>query len=97
MAKIEERKNKKGEVTSYRLRVSLGYDIHGKQIIKTKTWKPLPNMTKPQIKKELQNQAALFDIECMQGLTVDSNITFQQLCEMWLREESRNNTAPSSE
>ena len=86
MAKIEERKNKKGEVTSYRLRVSLGYDIHGKQIIKTKTWKPLPNMTKPQIKKELQNQAALFDIECMQGLTVDSNITFQQLYEMWLRE-----------
>lgn len=37
MAAIEERKNKKGEVVSYRFRVSLGYDVHGKQVTKQKT------------------------------------------------------------
>ncbi len=42
MAMIEERKNKDGEVTSYRIKVSLGYDVNGKQITKKKSWKPLP-------------------------------------------------------
>ena len=51
MATIEARKNKKGEIISYRIRSSLGYDIHGKQLTKEKTWKPLPDMTKAQIKK----------------------------------------------
>lgn len=78
MAAIEERKNKKGEVVSYRFRVSLGYDVHGKQVTKQKTWKPLPNMTKTQIKKELNKQAQLFEMECMQGQCVDDNITFKQ-------------------
>lgn len=86
MAAIEERKNKKGEVVSYRFRVSLGYDVHGKQVTKQKTWKPLPNMTKTQIRKELNKQAQLFEMECMQGQCVDDNITFKQLYEMWWKE-----------
>lgn len=86
MARIEERKNKNGEVTSYRFRVSMGYDIHGKQLTRQRTWKPQPNMTKTQIKRELAKQAQLFEIECMQGQYVDDNITFKQLYEMWWKE-----------
>lgn len=86
MATIEARKNKKGEIISYRIRSSLGYDIHGKQLTKEKTWKPLPDMTKAQIKKEVQRQAQLWDMECAQGQCVDDNITFKQLYEMWWRE-----------
>ena len=86
MARIEERRNKDGEVTSYRFRVSQGYDIDGKQIVKVKTWKPPATLTKAQIKKEVQKQAAIFETECSFGLTVDSSMTFRQLYEMWLKE-----------
>ena len=86
MARIEERRNKNGEITSYRFRVSQGYKADGKQNIMIKTWKPPKGLTKTQLKKEVQKQAALFEAECDLGLTVDSNITFQQLYEMWLKE-----------
>ena len=86
MARIEERRNKDGEITSYRFRVSQGYKADGKQNIMVKTWKPPKGLTKTQLKKEVQKQAALFEAECDLGLTVDSNITFKQLYEMWLKE-----------
>ena len=40
MAYIEPRKNKKGEITSYRIIVSDGMDLDGKQIRRIMTWKP---------------------------------------------------------
>lgn len=86
LAVIEERRNKTGDVTSYRIRVSLGYDVNGKQIIKLKTWKPLPGMTKTQIRRELDKQSAMFESECLQGLCVNDDITFKQLYEMWWTE-----------
>ncbi len=86
MAMIEERKNKDGEVTSYRIKVSLGYDVNGKQITKKKSWKPLPGMSKTQIRKELDKQSAMFESECLQGLCVTDDITFQQLYDMWWNE-----------
>ncbi len=36
----------------YKITVSCGYDIDGKQIRRTKTWKPDAGMTERQIKKE---------------------------------------------
>ena len=86
MATIQERKNKKGEITSYRFCVSLGYDINGKQMRKFKSWKPSPDMTNAQIKREVKAKAQLFEIECMQGQCVDDNITFKYLYEMWMKE-----------
>ena len=38
---------------TYQIRVSVGYDVHGRQIIKTKTWKPEPGWTGRRIEKEL--------------------------------------------
>ncbi len=85
MANIIERRNKKGEITSYRIRVSMGYDINKKQIIKAMTWYPPEGMSKTQIKKELAIAAAEFEKICMQGQCVDDRITFKDLAEMWLR------------
>lgn len=51
MAGIIERKNKKGDVTSYRIKVSMGYDINGKQLSKTMTWTPPLDMTKIRLRK----------------------------------------------
>ena len=42
--------------SGYRITVSAGYDMQGKQIKKRMTWTPLPNMTEKQIQKELERQ-----------------------------------------
>ena len=54
MPNITPRKNKNGEIISYRIRVARGYDSSGKKIKPYEmTWKPAPNMTAKQIQKEL--------------------------------------------
>ena len=60
MAQITERISKSGEV-SYLIKMSLGYDITGKQITKSKTWRPEAGMNPKQIKKELNKVATLFE------------------------------------
>ena len=59
MATIRKREGKHGP--SYQIRSSCGYDIHGKQVVKSMTWRPAPGMTPKQIEKEVQRQAVLFD------------------------------------
>lgn len=46
---------------SYKITVSCGYDINGKQIRKHKTWNPPAGMTERQIQKELERQKVLFE------------------------------------
>jgi hypothetical protein len=62
MANITKRGN------SYRIKVSCGYDMQGKQIFKSMTYKPTPGMTAKQIEKEVQKQALLFEEQCKSGL-----------------------------
>jgi integrase len=76
MATITKRGN------SYRIKVSCGYGIDGKQIAQLKTWKPDPNMTATQIKKEVNKIAVLFEEECLKGNVV-STVKFQALAEEW--------------
>ena len=78
MANIEKRGN------SYRIVVSMGYDINGKQKKASTTWKPDKGMTDRQIKKELERQAALFEERCTTGQYVNGNITFMAFTEKWL-------------
>jgi integrase len=61
MANIEKR----GE--SYRFVVSCGYDVNGKQIKRSMTWKPEKKYTEKQLEKELQKQAALFEEKVLGG------------------------------
>lgn len=80
MATIRKRNN------SYQIRVSAGYDVSGKQIIKTKTWTPSPGMTERQIEKELNTQAVLFEQQVHTGQFLDGNITLAQFINRWLNE-----------
>ena len=80
LATIEKRNN------SYRFIVSCGYDMTGKQIRKTMTWKPEPNMTAKQIEKEVQRQATLFEERCLKGQVLDENIRFAEFAEIWLKD-----------
>ena len=69
---------------SYRIKVSCGYDVYGKQIIKSTTWTPEPTMTERQIEKELERQKVLFEEKCRTGQFIDNNIKFSDFIEKWV-------------
>lgn len=77
MATIRKRGN------TYQIRVSLGYDVFGNQLTKTMTFKPLPNMTEKQLKKELDRQAVLFEEKCKTGQIMNGNIKLADFIEKW--------------
>ena len=68
---------------TYQIRVSCGYNSQKKQIIKTMTFKPSPNMTEKQIQKELERQAVLFEEKCRTGRFLDGNIKLSEFVEKW--------------
>lgn len=72
MASIRKRGN------TYQIRVSAGYDINGRQLTKTMTWKPSETMTENQIKKELNRQATLFEEKVINGLAGDNRQSFAE-------------------
>ncbi len=83
MATIEKRGN------SYRIRVSAGYDASGKQLMKSKTWKPAAGMTKRQVEKELERQQVLFEEQVRSGQYVDSGVKFEPFARSWLEQAGR--------
>lgn len=86
MANITPRTNKNGEIVSYRIRVSRGYDSKGNKLKPYEmTWKPAPNMTKRQIEKELNKQAVTFEENCKSGkIGANQNIKLADFCTMYL-------------
>lgn len=80
--------SKRGD--SYRIKVSCGYDVSGKQVVQTKTWKPEEGMTERQIKKELDRQAVLFEEECKRG-QITAAIKFETFAEQWFEEYAKIN------
>ena len=83
MATIQKRKNKSG-VLSFLIKVSLGYDINDKQIIKSMTWKPETSMTIRQAEKEANRQAILFEDKCKSSDLTNKRVKFQHLANEWL-------------
>lgn len=79
---------------SYRIKVSLGYDSAGKQIIKSTTWKPESGKSDKQIEKELTRQAVLFEEKCKKGLVMDSNIKFGEFSEKWIKDYGETQLRP---
>ena len=80
MATVRKRGN------TYQIRVSCGYDVTGKHIEKTMTWKPKEGMTQRQIDKELNRQAVMFEEKCVTGQFLDGNITFAEFTERWFKD-----------
>ena len=70
---------------SYQIRVSCGYDMNNKQVIRTKTWKPKDGMTAKQIEKELNRQAVMFEEACMNGL-ITTSVKFSEFVTQWKEE-----------
>ncbi len=90
MATIEKRNG------AYRITVSAGYDMQGKQIKKRMTWKPLPNMTERQIQKELERQKVLFEQRVYSGQILDGSIRFADFVDYWMKEYAEKQLRPST-
>lgn len=84
MATIRKREGKHGP--SYQIRSSCGYDIYGKQVVKSMTWKPPAGMTAKQMEKEAHRQAVLFDERCAAGATGDGGMKFEAFAGLWFKE-----------
>ena len=82
MATITKRGN------AYRIKVSCGYSVDGKQVTQSMTWKPGENMTAKQIEKEVQRQAVIFEEACKNGY-VSSMVKFEAFAETWFDEYAK--------
>ena len=81
----------------YKITVSNGYDIHGKQIRHHMTWIPDSNLTGKQVEKELNRQVVLFEeIVKTGGIRVDGNIRFQAFSERFMRDHIAVNRKPNT-
>ncbi len=75
---------------SYLIRVSCGYDSKGKQVVRSKTWKPEPKMTERQVEKELNRQAVMFEENCNHGFQ-KKVVKFEPFCEEWFEDYAKQN------
>ena len=94
MATIIKRKGKNG--TSYLIRAYSGYDINGKQVEKTTTYKPETGMTARQIDKAVQEAAVLFEKRVKDGIILDGNIRFIDFTKTWLQNYAFKQLAPKT-
>ena len=79
LAAIQKRKD------SYLISVSCGYDQNGRQIRRTMTYKPEPDMTEKQIQKEVQRQAVLFEEQVRNGqVSTDGRLKLADFVPMYL-------------
>jgi len=70
---------------TFRIRTSCGYDVSGKQVVKSMTYKPLPGMSEKQIEKEVNRQAVLFEEQCKQGQSVTA-AKFETFANEWFKD-----------
>ena len=70
---------------SFKINVSCGYSVDGKQVRQTMTYKPEKGMTEAQIKKEVQRQAVMFEEKCKQG-QVTAAVKFEEFATQYLTE-----------
>lgn len=80
MATITKRGN------SYRITVSCGYDLTGRQIRRSTTWTPSPGMSEKQAAKALERESVLFEEKCRNGQYLGGNIRFAEFAERWFEE-----------
>ena len=90
MASIIERNG------SYLIMVSIGYDLSGRQLRKTMSWKPEEGMTAKQIEKAVNEQAVFFEKKVLSGQVLDGNVTFAEFTERWCRDYAESQLAPKT-
>lgn len=90
MATVTKRNN------TYKITVSCGYDMNGRQIRRHMTWVPEPGMTEKQTEKELARQKVLFEERCRSGQVLDGNIRFADFAEKWFLKHGEKQLRPKT-
>lgn len=88
MATIRKRSN------SYTLIAYEGYDASGKQVRRTKTWKPPAGMSPKKAEKEAMKQAILFEQQVQCGLILSSGIKFEDFANRYFEEYANDHLRP---
>lgn len=88
MAHVKKRGN------SYLLCACIGYDMDGKQIVRTKTWNIPQGMNPRKAKSEAEKQAALYEQTIKDGEIIDSNIKFHDFADRWFRDYANQQLRP---
>ena len=86
MATITPKTNKNGDI-SYKIKVSLGYNRTGKQITKSKTYKPPKGLSQRRIESEVKRQAIIFEEELKAFDVIPRRMKFEEVAEEWLSYE----------
>ena len=90
LASIRKRGN------SYLFRVYAGYDTDGKQIEKTKTWKPPADWTERRAEKEAHRLAALFEEQVRTGGLSNGKMKFADFAAYWMQKYAEPNLKPKT-
>lgn len=90
MANIERLK------TGYRIVVSAGYSIDGRQLKKTKFWAPAPDMSERQIEKALQREAVLFEEQVRENAYLSGKVKLSEFIEIWLDRYAKEQLKPKT-
>lgn len=86
--------DKRGQ--SYRIRVYAGYDMYGRRVEKSMTWKPPADWSESRAKKEAQRQAALFEERIKTGQVISSKLKFAEFADQWMCEYAIPNLKPKT-
>lgn len=96
MATIRKRARKNGDV--YIIQVKLTDKGSGEQVVRSRVWKPEPNMTEKQAERAAAVQAELFETEVREsisgskGISDNPNITFREFSLQWLEKIKRDDS-----
>ena len=71
-----------------------GYSSNGKQVRKTKTWKPPVGMSPKKAEKEAMKAAILFEQQVQQGLVLSSGIKFEDFAKRYFEEYANDHLRP---
>ena len=81
---------------TFRIMVSLGYDMDGHQIRKTTTFKPPENVTPGKAEKLATAYAYEFEKRCQGMVNMNENIRFSELCEWYYDQIAVHKLKPST-
>lgn len=84
----------KKQGSGYKITVSMGYDIHGKQIRQHMTWTPSPGMTPKQVEKELKRQEVLFKESCKACQITGGSLKLADFAQLWFKDYAEKQLKP---
>ena len=95
MASIKKLEGKNG--VSYKITVSCGYDVKGKKLIETATFKPDAGLTPKKMEKAAQDFAHEFESRVKSGAAMDGRkVTLQVFADRWIEEYAKPKLQPGT-